>query len=429
MWKIIQRHRAEQELRQHVEALQAAVQALSELNAVARAADAAKGQFLANVSHEIGTPLNAILGYAELLAERVAPPEDRELLDIIRRNGEHLLTLINDLIDLSRIEAGKLQVEKTFCQPATIVAEVVELMRLRAEAKGLTLGIEQRVPFPATIATDPVRLRQILINLVGNAIKFTETGGVRVVLEAGHGPDGPQVRFEVIDSGIGIPAEDVAALFQPFSQVDPSTARRNQGAGLGLAISRRLAELLGGEITLHSEVGKGSSFCLTLHLNMAESDAATAHRRATDALAAAVAEAQLHGTRILLAEDAPDNQRLLKIILERAGAEVTLAEDGLAAVEQAVRARQAGTPFDAVLMDIQMPRVDGFEATRELRAAGFDQPILALTAHATAEDRLRCLEAGCDDYVAKPIDRRALLSTLSRRLKATAKRRRPVATE
>jgi CheY-like chemotaxis protein/anti-sigma regulatory factor (Ser/Thr protein kinase) len=270
-------------------------------------------------------------------------------------------------------------------------------------------------PIPATIRTDPLRFRQILLNLLGNAIKFTEFGGVRVTVKLVPVAERTLVECVIADSGIGIPAGQTAALFQPFTQGDMSTARRHGGTGLGLAISKRLAIMLGGDLTVESQPDIGSTFRVTIDpgpLTGAEmitiaGDQVRAGERAVPNLNPATA-VQLH-CRVLLAEDGPDNRRLISFVLEKAGAEVVTVEDGRAAVELALAARDAGTPFDVLLVDIQMPHVDGYEATARLRAAGYHHPIIALTAHAMRGDRERCLAAGCDDYATKPIDRHALV--------------------
>jgi signal transduction histidine kinase/ActR/RegA family two-component response regulator len=408
---------------------------LSRAKADALAAAQAKGKFLANMSHEIRTPMTAILGFAEVLHEDISccaecPQHatcelrvaNKERVRTITRNGQHLLQLINDILDLSKIEAGKLNVEHLSCSPVRVVSDVADLMRVRADAKGLKLKVEFRGPIPETIKSDPTRLRQILVNLVGNAIKFTRAGSVRLVTTlVDEGADAPRMRFEVIDTGIGIAPEQVAALFQPFTQADSSTTRKFGGTGLGLAISKRLAEKLGGSLTVESSPGRGSTFRLVIAagslegVKMIQDPQPEAVAAQDKALALPVVQQPcLTGCHVLLAEDAPDNQRLISRILEKAGAEVTVVENGRLAVDTALAARDRGTPFQVVLMDMQMPVMDGYAATRLLREQGYDGPIIALTAHAMASDRDKCISAGCDDYATKPINRAKLVELIRR---------------
>jgi PAS domain S-box-containing protein len=386
----------------------------------AEAASRAKSEFLANMSHEIRTPMTAILGFSDLLLSGVSQEEAAEACKIIKRNGEHLLNLINDILDISRIEAGKQVLSLQSCSPRQIMEEVIETMKVRADAKGLSLSADYDLEANRPIVTDPMRMRQILVNLVGNAIKFTEVGGVRVVVGLSAKPQ-RQLRIEVHDTGIGMTPEQLRQLFQPFSQVDGSFCRRFGGTGLGLAISKRMAVMLGGDIVVESRLGKGSTFFLTVCESLAvvpESPPAVTSKDggsapAASSLANTEATRRLHG-RILLAEDGPDNQRLITFLLRREGAEVTLAENGQLAIERFLAAQAARTPFDAVLMDIQMPVMDGYEATARLRGAGYTGPVIALTAHAMVGDRQNCLDAGCNDYLSKPIDSKRLVELLER---------------
>jgi len=431
--------------------LKAALAEVADASGRALAANAAKSEFLANMSHEIRTPMTAILGYADVIGEEVmccpvCPDNARcqkrvlgcEATSVIRRNGEHLLDLINGILDLSKIESGKMEIERTRWSPRELVENVVALMQPQAREKHLTLSAELAGPLPETILTDPLRLRQILVNLVGNAIKFTERGevrvGARLISGLGRGTvpfssdenrDSPpkagpaRLQFEVTDTGIGMSEEQVANLFQPFSQVDGSTSRRFGGTGLGLAISKRLAEALGGTIEVHSAPGKGSTFSVTIDPGPLEGIGVLHPTEAVASPAAPGAAPAGEGkialcARVLLAEDGPDSQRLISLVLKKAGADVTSVENGQLALEAALAARDAGNLFDVILMDIQMPVMDGYEATRALRDRGYTGPIIALTAHAMTGDRQRCLDAGCDDYAAKPIDRRQLLATVAR---------------
>lgn len=407
-------------------------QDLRESRVAAEAASQAKSEFLSNMSHEIRTPLTAILGWAEMLnsagAEGDWPEESVQAVHTIQRNGEHLLEVINGILDLSKIEAGKFKLDLTRCSPRAVVEDVAALMQVRTKAKGLSFVTEFEGPIPSTIRTDPTRLRQVLINLVGNAIKFTETGGVRVVsrLLADSGGAEPVIQFEVIDTGIGMTVEQMSRLFQAFSQVDNSTTRPYQGTGLGLAISKRLTELMGGRIMVESEPGRGSTFRVTVSAGPAAQfdiearpDArfieASAASASTGALVVAAADEPLH-IRVLLAEDGPDNQRLIAFMLRKVGAEVSVAANGRLAVESVREALACGSPFDIILMDMQMPEMDGYAASSLLRREGVDVPIIALTAHAMSGDCEKCLAAGCSDYLTKPISRARLIGAIRKGL-------------
>jgi signal transduction histidine kinase/ActR/RegA family two-component response regulator len=372
----------------------------------AQTAAQAKSEFLATMSHEIRTPMTAILGFAdELLLDLEAGSTQRAepALRTIQRNGQHLLRVLDDVLDAAKIESGKLQLELVACSPVELADDVCELLRQRAQAKGLRLVVEPLPAAPAAIWTDATRARQILVNLVGNAIKFTEEGEVRVKV----GADGERAAFEVVDTGIGISPEQQAKLFEPFTQADATSGRRQGGTGLGLSISRKIARLLGGGVTVESELGRGSRFRATFG-SSAKGTGPTARIPAPPAPAN-----PLRG-RVLLAEDGVDNRALLERVLRRAGLEVELAENGREAHAKAMSATLSGTPFDVVLVDVEMPEMSGNEAASALRADGYDGAIVALTAHGRAEDREACLSAGCDEFATKPIDRTALLATLAR---------------
>jgi len=387
----------------------------------AESASRAKTEFLANMSHEIRTPMTAIVGFADLLDDpELSTRERAEHVRTIRRNGEHLISVINDILDLSKIEAGRIELSPEPCPVCRIVSDVAALMRVRAAGKNVELSVQYQFPVPETVRTDALRLRQILVNLVGNAVKFTERGAVRIVVRSLV--DGPEPRIEIAvhDTGIGIDTEGLDRLFQPFSQADASRTRRFGGTGLGLVISRRLANILGGAIDVESAPGKGSVFTFTLPVG--DLRGVKMIENATEAFAepeseqtAAAAPRALRG-RILLAEDGPDNQRLIAFHLRRAGAEVVLANNGREAVVEALRARDAGTPFGLVFMDMQMPVLDGYDATRELRRCGYNLPIVALTAHAMSDERARCLACGCDGYETKPISAARLISAAAEHL-------------
>ncbi len=388
---------------------------LTRNTAAAEHANLAKSEFLANMSHEIRTPMTAILGYAELLLDPAQQErERRECVLTIRRNGEHLLSVINDILDISKIEAGQMTVEMIPTSPCVVLEEVCSLMQVRAANKGITLCKEITGTLPAGVRTDPTRLRQILINIVGNAIKFTESGSVKIHVAFQDGP-APTLRFDITDSGIGMTPEQMGRLFRAFSQADNSMSRRFGGTGLGLSISKRLAEMLGGDITVSSEPGAGSTFSITVSAEvLAGHDQHSAQfllPRNRNPETTLPADA-LAGARILLAEDGPDNQRLIAFHLKKAGALVEIAGNGELAVRRI--ADRSQPRIDIILMDMQMPVMDGYEAARVLRAAGEAAPVIALTAHAMSGDRDRCVQSGCTDYLTKPIDRVKLVETCAR---------------
>ena len=387
------------------------IEEANRLAAQAEVAAKAKSEFLANMSHEIRTPMTAILGYTDLLIDETSERETLEQLKVIQRNGAHLLQIVNDILDLSKIEAGKMTVENVACSPSALLSEVKALVQVRADAKGLALTVDCPATIPAAIFTDPVRLRQILVNLVGNAIKFTQRGSVRVILQMVDG-DRRRLQCDVCDTGLGLTPEQAAKLFQPFSQADSSTTRKFGGTGLGLAISRRLAEHLGGELVLvSSEPGVGSRFRVTVPTSPVEAaPGETAEPPDDQPPPAALPRLNC---RILLAEDGPDNQRIIAAVLRKAGADVTIVDDGRMAVDAALTAEKDDAPFDVILMDMQMPVLDGYQSTRLLRQGGYAGAILALTANAVSEVRQNCLDAGCNDYVSKPIDRQTLVLTLA----------------
>jgi PAS domain S-box-containing protein len=372
---------------------------------IAEAANRAKSEFLANMSHEIRTPMTAILGFTDILLADLTTEDAIESGRIIKRNGEHLLKIINDILDLSKIEAEKCTVDLQKCSPSQIASEVISLMKVRADAKGLPLTLEVRGAIPEKITTDPARLRQILVNMIGNAIKFTEVGNVRVVMRLDTMPDSaPKLICDVIDTGIGMSDEQIGLLFRPFSQADNSLTRRFGGTGLGLAISKRMAGILGGDIVVSSSPGHGSTFSLSIGTGNLDSVITQEPNKAVATREPVSNVPQKLTCCILLAEDGPDNQRLIAFLLRKAGAKVELAENGQIAFDLALAAQQAGSPFDVILMDMQMPVMDGYEATQKLRGTGYKGPIIALTAHAMSGDRQRCMNAGCDDYITKPID-------------------------
>ncbi len=395
--------------------LEKAISRANEMALQAEVANVTKSEFLANMSHEIRTPMTAILGFTELMQDAEQTTDERlECIQTIRRNGQHLLNIINDILDLSKIEAGKMAIERIACSPRQLVREVDSLMRARADEKGLAFDLEFVGLLPEHIRTDPTRLRQVLINLIGNAIKFTTEGGVRLIVKMDDAvdADNPRLRFEVMDTGIGMTQEQLQRLFKPFTQADNSMTRKFGGTGLGLTISKRLAQMLGGDITAESTPGKGSAFYLTIETgSLADAEMVEEARHYEQLSRSTPQEKAVKGLsgRVLLAEDGPDNQQLISFILDKAGFDVDVVGNGQQATERAVQAQADGIPYDVILMDMQMPVLDGYAATRKLRAQGYTGPIIALTAHAMATDRDKCLDAGCDDYATKPINRQELI--------------------
>ncbi len=392
------------------------VRDLTQARHQAEAAARTKSEFLANMSHEIRTPMTAILGYVELLEDPEFTEEQRRQAGkAIRCNGDHLLDIINDILDISKIEAGKLSVEMIPVVIREIVGDVIDMMKPRANDRGLRLEAWIPATIPRRILTDPLRLRQILINLVGNAIKFTHEGSITVRL-AWLDPGTPlgRVQIEVEDTGIGISEETVDRLFQPFVQADTQHTRQYGGTGLGLAISQRLAVMLGGHIDLKTAPGNGSTFTVQLPCEVALPEEQRFMSSGSSGWpdGKPAAGTSLAGFRILVVDDAADNRKLIGFHLRKAGAELELAQNGQEALERISGA--ANHPFDVVLMDMQMPVLDGYEATRQLRLARDMTPVIAITAHALAEDRDRCLQAGCNDYLTKPIQRDELLETTAR---------------
>ncbi|MES2855240.1 MAG: response regulator [Bdellovibrionota bacterium] len=392
--------------------LQHQVEIMSKLKDEADAANLAKSRFLANMSHEIRTPLAAVLGFSEVLADdNFTAKERNQYLDSISRNGHLLLQIIDDILDLSQIEAQQLKFEQNSFGVTELLKDLRASLEVRADAKSIKLvmpTIEKDVSF----VSDPLRIKQILLNLVGNAIKFTKEGSVSVSLEISNSdsPGKKVLTFKVVDTGIGLSAEQSLKLFEPFTQADDSTRRIFGGTGLGLVIARQLARALGGEVRLvESQPGKGTTFEASMVVGD-PSSVSTGEAEGLTKLSRVLSETEnnLEGRRVLVVDDVSDNRLLIKKYLAPTGLDLGFAGSGA----EAIAAAQA-SKWDLILMDIQMPQMDGYETTQNLRRNGFDNPIIALTAHAMKEELKRCLDAGCNDTMTKPISRKELIERLN----------------
>lgn len=393
---------------------------------VAEAASQAKSDFLANMSHEIRTPMTAILGHVDLIRDGDATDGERETYyDVIRASGQHLLDIINDILDVSKIEAGRIQLNTAPVSVRDLAASVVSLLEVRSQKEGLGLDLEIQPSVPQWLELDAMRVRQVLLNLAGNGLKFTEEGGVSIRIRSEEVDCRVRLEIEVQDTGVGISEDQQPRIFEPFNQGDNSSTRTVGGTGLGLTISKRLTNLMGGDIQVVSSPGNGSTFTATFDTAVAtppvevieaavpaplpresgktnEGPRSAEPGRDADSI-------RLQG-RVLLAEDTPLNQALVSAYLRKAGAEVSIAENGQRAVEMIESQQKQDRGFDLVLMDMQMPVLDGYGAVRLLRSRGYTGKIIALTAHAMEGDREKCIDAGCDDYATKPLDRAKFLT-------------------
>lgn len=399
-------------------------EALKQAKAEAETANEAKTTFLANISHEIRTPLTGVLGFAELLTEQ--PDADRatrqDWSGTIQRSAQHLQTLLNDVLDVSKIEAGRMDIERRPMDLPALLSDLVSSYRPQAVSRGLTLDLSCPRPLPRTIESDPTRLRQVLSNLISNALKFTEDGGVRVEVELNAAEDdrgADRLRIDVVDTGPGVSEEKQARLFQRFAQADSSVSREHGGTGLGLVIARFFCEALGGGLRMESREGFGTRMTAEIDpgdlagVEMIDAGEAVVRRKTTRPEASVTRSGAERGAgsgvRVLVVDDGPTNRKYVRTVLEAAGYGVATAEDGRAGVAAAL----SDESYALILMDMQMPVLDGYAAARELREAGCVTPIVALTASVLAGDRRRCLHAGCTDYLTKPIERGVLLQTIA----------------
>jgi signal transduction histidine kinase/CheY-like chemotaxis protein len=386
----------------------------------ANAANVAKSRFLANVSHEIRTPMTAVLGHAELLKSQPLDVKIAQSVETIKRNGEYLVEIVNELLDIARIEANKLELEVAPCDLPELLTDIETLMGVHAAEAGLDWKVSRKGTIPRNIPTDATRLKQVLVNLVGNAIKYTPEGSVELTVERTMVSGQHRVMFAIADTGEGISEQDLEHLFEPFYRVKTALTREFSGCGLGLTISYELVQLLGGRLEVHSKPGMGTTFSFDLpagsspmedgepkdvglvKLNVNEEPASKPQRRMSG--------------HVLVVDDNRDIRFLARHMLELAGASITTADDGEEAIDMVRQAQANNTPFDAILLDMQMPRLDGYDTVKALRSMGITTPVVALTASAMEGDREKCLEVGCNDYLTKPIDSQQLLDVMARQI-------------
>ncbi len=399
--------KAQKDLEQMNAQLLQASESANKLAEQAKQASETKSQFLANMSHEIRTPMNAIIGFGQILAEENLNSHQREYVDLIIESSKHLLDIVNDILDFSKIEAGRLKVEQIDCSLRQLVHTVKSLVQSVAEEKHLQFEVIISDNLPDAVQIDPFRLKQCLLNLLTNAIKFTETGSVKLnvcLIDNGS----PQLKFDVIDTGVGIPPDKQEKIFDAFTQADQSTSRKYGGTGLGLAICKNLAHLMGGTITLQSCPGKGSTFSLYVPIQKTTGQTRFVPKHPQQQEADPIPLQKTLSGCVLIAEDSKPNQTLIRILLEKMGLQTVIVEDGKQAVEMA-----CSRHFDLILMDIQMPVMNGYEATAEIKRRGISTPVIATTANVMEDDNIKCLQAGCDSYISKPIDRTKLQNMIS----------------
>ncbi len=389
----------------------------------AESASRAKSEFLARIAGKIRGPIRASLDQAQTLCDHLADPHEHQTAAAIQRTNEYLLEVVDDLRDLARIEAGRFCTDPVLCSPYQITAEVTATARDRADAKGVSLAIEFEGQVPEQIRTDPARLQQVLANLVDNAVKFSEHGTVRLVTRLVEEPDSqPRLQIEVIDEGIGMSRQKIARLFQPLTRENAPGKGELPATGLGLTLSKQLVDKLGGTIDVHSTPGAGSAFAVTIPTGIEprENQTGQSSRAGDKDLPpdpAPPAPQPQPTCRVLLAEDGRENSRLLSFLLKKAGADAVVVDNGQQALDTVLAAEQnadSGETFDVILMDMQMPVLDGYDATRRLRQHGYRGTIIAVTGCSHDYDRQKCLDAGCDDYVAKPISREKILEIVAR---------------
>ncbi|MFA5783740.1 MAG: ATP-binding protein [Phycisphaerae bacterium] len=394
---------AQEEARQTNRQLKNSVERANRLADQAIVADVAKGQFLANMSHEIRTPMNAIIGFSDMLMEGEMSANQKKHINIIRESSKTLLRLINDILDFSKIEAGRLDVELSECRLKKMLGNIELMMSAGAKSKGLGFKVTYKNEIPELINTDSIKLQQCLINVCNNAIKFTQKGHVRLIVSLETVQQEPMLRFDVIDTGIGIPFDKQHMIFEAFSQADDTHCRKYGGTGLGLAITRKMVSLLGGKISVSSSPGEGSTFSIWVPLDTNVGSSRRDNHDDSDT------QEKFSG-KILVAEDTPTNQLLIRLLLQKLGFDVTIAQNG----KEAVEAANNDDSFDLIFMDMHMPEMNGYEAVQTLRKKGLLTPIIALTACAMKGDEQKCIDCGCNAYLPKPIERKVLIGMLKK---------------